>query len=370
MGLIGPLENSRRLRILITRLPSLLLVLLAGIWLIPLSGLVTAQESGPQRLLSVPEDNLPTELPIDAIPKGFSASPIAPKNNPTTPEKVQLGRRLFFDQILSRDGTVACATCHRPDQGFASSNPVAVGIDGRVGKRNAPSILNRGYGTHFLWDGSATSLEDQALTPISNPDEFGTDIETVLKSLRSDSSYRDQFARAFGESDSIEQVISAERLAKAIASFERTLVYGNTRVDRFRASEYGALSREARQGMWIFESSGGCWKCHGGEIFSDEKFHNTGVDFENPNRDVGRFAVTKDEKDNFKFKTPSLRGISLTAPYMHDGGMKTLREVVEFYNKGGAPGDPNLDNDIQRLNLSDKEVGFLVEFLKALSQEQ
>lgn len=355
---------------MINRLPPSLFVLVAGIWLIPLCGPVNAQESATARVPSVPVDNLPKEISIDAVPKGFSASPKAPENNPTTPEKVQLGRRLFFDQILSRDGTVACATCHRPDQGFASSDPVAVGIDGRVGKRNAPSILNRGYGTRFLWDGSAASLEDQALTPITNPDEFGTDVETVLKALRSDNSYREQFATAFGESDSSEEVISADRLAKAIASFERTLVYGNTRVDRFRASEYGALSREARQGMWIFESSGGCWKCHSDEIFSDEDFHNTGVDFENPDRDLGRFEVTNDEKDKFKFKTPSLRGISLTAPYMHNGGMKTLKEVVEFYNKGGAPGDPSLDKEIQPLNLSDNEIGFLVEFLKALSQEQ
>jgi len=226
---------------------------------------------------------------------------VAPRDNPTTPAKVALGRRLFFDGILSRDGTVACATCHRPDEGFASSEPIAVGIQGRVGKRNAPSILNRGYGSQFLWDGSASSLEDQALTPIENPNEFGNDIATVLKALRSDDSYRVQFGKAFGESDSVEEVISADRLAKAIASFERTLVYGNTMVDRFRASEYGALSREARQGMWIFESSGGCWKCHGGEAFSDEQLHNTGVDFENPNRDTGRFEVTGKGEDKFKF---------------------------------------------------------------------
>ena len=344
-------------------------ILWGGIWLVSIGAPTTAQESESAQLQPVPEDTLPDKLPIDTIPKGFSTSPVAPLDNPTTPAKVALGRRLFFDRILSRDGTVACATCHRPEQGFASSEPIAVGIEGRLGKRNAPSILNRGYGSHFLWDGSATSLEDQALTPIENPDEFGTDVETVLKALRSDESYQVEFAGAFGESDSIEEVISADRLAKAIASFERTLVYGNTLVDRFRASEYGALSREARQGMWIFESAGGCWKCHGGEIFSAEKFHNTGVDFDNPNRDRGRFEETGQEEDKFKFKTPSLRGIALTAPYMHDGGMKTLKDVVEFYNKGGAPDDPNLDQEMQPLNLSEKEVGFLVEFLKALSQQ-
>ena len=350
---------------------SLLFFLLFGVLLPVLDRKASAQETaataGP---MSVPEDELPRDLSIDAVPIGFSSFPASPATNPTTVEKVRLGRRLFFDPILSRDGTVACATCHRPDQGFASPEPIAVGINGRVGKRNTPSIFNRGYGHQFLWDGSAGTLEDQALTPISNPNEFGSDIETVLKSLRGDEAYRAEFALAFGEADTAQEVISADRLAKAIASFERTLVYGNTQVDRFRASEYGALSREARQGMWIFESAGRCWKCHGGETFSDELFHNTGVDFNNPNRDEGRYEVTENQEDRFKFKTPSLRGVSLTAPYMHDGSVKTLKEVVEFYNRGGAPDDANLDEDIQPLNLSEKEVGFLVEFLKALSQEQ
>ena len=348
----------------------LLFFLLFGVPFVSLDRVAAAQESDAARPMSVPEDSLPKDLPIDLVPTGFSSFPASPATNPMTVEKVQLGRRLFFDPILSRDGTVACATCHRPEQGFASPEPVAVGINGRVGKRNAPSIFNRGYGSQFLWDGSAGTLEDQALTPISNPNEFGSDIETVLRSLRENEAYRAEFALVFGEAETPQEVISADRLAKAIASFERTLVYGNTQVDRFRASEYGALSREARQGMWIFESAGGCWKCHGGETFSDELFHNTGVDFKNPKRDAGRFEVTEKQGDRFKFKTPSLRGVSLTAPYMHDGSMKTLKEVVEFYNRGGAPDDANLDEDIQPLNLSEKEVGFLVEFLKALSQEQ
>ena len=370
MNIVEPVPNAWRLGILISRVFTSLCVVLVGVLIVLLGQQAIAQESEAQGVPTVPKDTLPKELAIDPIPVGFSVSPSAPENNPTTPEKVQLGRRLFFDKIMSRDKTVACATCHRPEQGFASSEAIAIGIEGRLGKRNTPSIFNRGYGSQFLWDGSAQSLEDQALTPITNPNEFGSDVETVLKALRSNASYREQFTKAFGDSDSVEELISADRLAMAIASFERTLVYGNTMVDRFRAAEYGALSREARQGMWIFESSGGCWKCHGGEIFADEKFHNTGVDFENPNRDPGRFEVTQQEQDRFKFKTPSLRGISLTAPYMHDGSMKTLREVVEFYNKGGSPNDPHLDKDIQPLKLTDKEVGFLVEFLKALSQEQ
>ena len=146
------------------------------------------------------------------------------------------------------------------------------------------------------------------------------------------------------------------------------MTYGNTGVDRFRASEYSALSREARQGMWIFESRGMCWKCHSGENFTDEEFHNTGVSFGEADRDTGRFQITKQEIDRFKFKTPALRGVSLTAPYMHDGSQATLKDVVEFYNRGGAPDDPHLDPDMKPLKLTDEEVGYLVEFLKAMSK--
>jgi cytochrome c peroxidase len=327
--------------------------------------LVSRQSAPP----SLPKDTLPAESDLSAIPAGFTGRPEPPVDNPLTPEKVKLGRRLFFDPILSADGTIACASCHRPEHGFAGPQPIAVGIGGRTGKRNAPSLLNRGFGTRFFWDGRVDSLEKQALLPISNPDELGGDLDSALKRLQADSTYVKDFRQCFGPVATSEwEVINGENLAKAIASFERTLIYGSSRVDRFRGAEYEALSREARQGLWIFESRGGCWKCHRGEAFTDDSFHNTGVGFAKSDRDAGLYYFTGDESDRFKFKTPGLRGIEHTPPYMHDGSVGTLREVVEFYNRGGAQDDPMLDERIRPLDLSADEIEFLVEFLKALSQ--
>ena len=313
----------------------------------------------------LPVDEMPAELKLE-VPSGFEEMPEIPSDNPQTPEKVNLGRKLFFDPILSENGTVSCASCHQPEFGFASPDAKAIGIDGRTGKRNAPSLLNRAYGENFLWDGSAKSLEDQALTPIGNPDELGGSVEAVLKSIQANKDYVAEFKKVFGGEDSVNK----ENLAKAIASFERTLVGGNSLVDQFRASDYRALPQEARTGMWLFESRAGCWKCHSGPNLSDEEFHNTGVGFGEKDRDPGRMEVSKDAKDNFAFKTPTLRGVAETGPFMHDGSVKTLKEVVEFYNKGGSKDDPELDKDIKPLDLSDEEVGFLVEFLKALSGDE
>lgn len=316
----------------------------------------------------VPKDELPPEIEIDLVPIGFEALPASPADNPTTVAKAKLGRRLFFDPILSNDGTVSCASCHQPKHGFASPDPVAVGIGGKKGTRNAPSILNRAFGKHFSWDGRDASLEQQVLGPLTSELELGGDLETILANIRKDSTYIDAFSDVFGAgSDSTENLISTDNIAKAIACFERTINTGNSKVDRFRASEYEALSKSARQGMWIFESRGGCWKCHSGSNLSDEEFHNTGVQFGQTDRDLGRMEATKQEQDKFLFKTPSLRDVEHSAPYMHDGSVKTLREVVEFYNKGGSPEDPLLDEKMKPLNLTDEEVGFLVDFLKALS---
>jgi cytochrome c peroxidase len=318
----------------------------------------------------LPVDNLPTEIDLNLIPDGLEQRPDIPADNPLTEEKVRLGRRLFFDPILSENNTVACASCHQPDHGFASPDERAVGIRGAVGKRNVPSIINRAYGKAFLWDGSAGSLEEQALTPIGNPDEFGGSVEAVLEAIRADDSYVRQFEAAFPNDEGLsetETIVTGQRLAQALASFERTLIRGDSQVDRFRSADYDAMSKTARQGMWIFESRGGCWKCHSGPNLTDEEFHNTGVGFDQPDRDDGRMRVTRDEAHRHQIKTPSLRGVEHTAPYMHNGSIKTLREVVEFYNRGGAPDDPQLDNKLKPLKLSDEEIGYLVDFLKALS---
>lgn len=325
------------------------------------------QQDDEKKLPVIPVDSLPDIDLARETPVGLKSKPLVPDENPLTSEKVALGRKLFFDPMLSEDGTVSCASCHQPDHGFASPDAKAIGLKGRVGRRNSPSLLNKAFSKHLFWDGRAETLEKQSLQPFSNPDEMGSDIEVTLKKLRASENYVTLFGEVFG-GDNPETMITAENLGKAIASFERTLLVGNTQVDRFHASEYNALNKQARQGMWIFESRGGCWKCHNGETFSDQLFHNTGVSFGTEDRDTGRFEHSGRDDDKFKFKTPSLRGIELTAPYMHDGSIKSLREVVEFYNKGGSPKDPLLSKDIQPLNLSDEDMDNLVEFLKALSK--
>lgn len=314
---------------------------------------------------ALPADTLPpTELPTTA-PAGFDRWPAAPADNPLTLEKALLGRRLFFDPILSRDGSVSCASCHLPEHGLASPDPVAIGIGGQRGRRNSPSLYNVAWGQSFFWDGRAKSLEEQALAPIVSPLELGSDLPTALMKLREHAEYPRLFAEAFpGEA----QPLSEANLAKSLASFQRTLVRAGSAVDRFHAAEYEALSPAARQGLWIFESRGFCWQCHSGPNFSDEAFHNTGVGFGRDGRDLGRFEVTGEERHRFQFKTPSLRAVAETAPYMHDGSIRTLEEVVEFYSQGGSPGDTGLDPQLRPLHLSEVEKANLVEYLKALSK--
>lgn len=320
--------------------------------------------------IPLPKDTLPKKLMLDSVPPGLEYLPAAPADNPLTPEKVALGRKLFFDPILSKDGTVSCASCHQPEHHLASPDALSAGFKGRKGTRNAPSLFNVGFGKSMFWDGRVATLEEQALEPIRNEDELGGDVESVIQALRSDPGYVAQFRKAFGirAEDTDAQLVNESNLARAIASFERALVQANSEVDRFRNEEYTALSRRARRGLWIFESKGKCWQCHAGHNLTDEKFHNTGVSYGTDGRDIGRMEVTDDEKDRFAFKTPSLRGVAHTAPYMHDGSMKTLREVVEFYNRGGSQEDDLLDERLKPLNLSDEEMDSVVEFLKSQSR--
>ncbi len=314
----------------------------------------------------VPQDNLPATDLAAPLPKGLTQNPQVPADNLLTEQKVALGRKLFFDPVLSENGTHSCASCHQPDHGFASPDPVAIGIHGRKGTRNAPSLLNKAYAPVLFWDGRVDSLEEQAVHPLSNPNELSGDIEIILKKLRSHEGYVSLFEQAF-DTNGARESITAKSIGQAIASFERTLLLGETQVDRFRDADYKSLNRKARQGLWIFESRGKCWKCHNGDTFSDHEFHNTGVGFERENRDLGRFEHTQKEEDKFKFRTPTLRGVQHSAPYMHDGSIGTLRGVVEFYNQGGAPDDEGLSEKIEPLNLSEADIDNLVEFLKALS---
>ena len=320
---------------------------------------IRAWGADPDRAPPLPKDTLPAELPLDATPSGLAQNRAVPADNQLLPERVRLGRKLFFDPLLSADGTVACASCHDPQHAFASPVPRAVGIHGKVGTRNAPSLLNRAYGRTFFWDGRTATLEAQALEPIVNPLELGSQIRDVVDKLAADPGYRQAFASAY------EGGVTAENLGRALAAFERVLLSGNSRVDRFQAGDASALSDAERRGLWVYEGRGGCWRCHRGPNYSDESFHNTGVAASQPQPDPGRFAATHDEADRGKFKTPSLRGVSRSGPYMHDGSLATLRDVVSFYNRGGGK-DPRLDPAMRPLNLTPAEVDSLVEFLKAL----
>ena len=307
----------------------------------------------------VAKDTLPADLPMDKVPIGLPERDV-PKDNLLSAERVRLGRQLFFDTILSADQSVACASCHSPEHGFAGAGERPRGIRGQQTQRKAPSLLNRAYGSTFFWDGRAKSLEEQALRPIEDPTEMGSKLPEVLKRLEQHADYKVKFEQAFSDG------VTAANLSKALASFERVLLRGDSPVDRFREKgQRSAMTALELHGQWIYESKGGCWKCHSGHNFTDEQFHNTGVSWGKEPLDLGRFSITKQEADRGKFKTPTLRGVVLTAPYMHDGSMKTLDEVVEFYSKGGGK-NSNLDPLLVPLNLSKEEQQALVAFLKAL----
>ncbi len=305
----------------------------------------------------MPADNLPRVLALDAVPLGLAG--LANDDLPVRAQ-VELGRRLFFDGVLSGNGKVSCASCHDPGRGFASADLLAVGIGGERGRRHAPALINRRFGRAFFWDGRAATLEEQALKPIASEKELGSSVAEVLTRLGEDATYREAFATAF------EDGLTAANLARALASFQRAIVSGSSPVDRFIHGEVAALTDAQRQGLWLFESRGGCWKCHSGANYTDEAFHNTGVSWGREPLDLGRYEVTRNDDDRGRFKTPTLRSVALSPPYMHDGSLPTLRSVVEFYNRGGVK-NPHLDRAMQPLDLSAAQVDQLVAFLEALT---
>lgn len=269
-----------------------------------------------------------------------------------------MGRRLFFDSMLSRDRTVACASCHRPAFAFSDSVPFSRGVGGQRAERHTPSILNRAYGSAFFWDARAPTLEQTVLQPIQNPREMDLSMPELVARLEGDASYRAAFAAGFAEG------ASAANVGRALASYVRTLRSGNAPVDRYLFGDTSALQPEARAGMRLFIGRANCVACHAGSTFTDEQFHNTGVSWGSD--DTGRHAVTRREADRGAFKTPSLRNVALTAPYMHDGSLATLEQVVEFYDGGGNP-NPHLDTEIRPLHLAPAEKRQLLAFLHALT---
>lgn len=294
-----------------------------------------------------------------------SATFFVPEGNPLTEEKVKLGKRLFFDKSLSVDNSVSCASCHVPDKAFSDPNRVSIGVKSLKGNRQAPTLINRAFSKAQFWDGRATSLEDQALIPLTNHVEMGNpDLKLVLKRLNGDPIYVAAFKQAFPEDSSI----TAQHLTQAIASFERTILAGNSPFDRFANGDKAAISESAARGYRLFFGKAACAQCHISFNFTDELYHNLGVGSQAKKPDLGRFVVTRTEGHQGAFKTPTVREVASTAPYMSDGSLKTLEEVVEYYDKGCQP-NAWLSPKIKALSLSEQEKKDLVEFMKSLSGE-
>ena len=271
------------------------------------------------------------------IPLGLDLYMPIPEANPLTVEKIDLGRRLFNDRRLSRDGTTACASCHDPARAFSVDRAVASGVFGRVGRRNAPALLNRGYGRLFFWDGRSRSLEDQVLQPIQDPNEMDLTLADAADRTG----------------------VDATTMSQALASYVRSILSGDSPYDRFVAGDREALPADALAGMRIFRGRGNCSACHIGPNFSDEHLHNTGVAW----RD-GRLIDSG--AGHGEFKTPTLREVARTSPYMHDGSLTSLEQVVDYYDRGGNT-NPRLDPELRALGLSNEDKRNLVAFLRALS---
>ncbi|MBK9054096.1 MAG: right-handed parallel beta-helix repeat-containing protein [Chloroflexi bacterium] len=297
----------------------------------------------------------------------------APADNPTTPEKAELGRLLFFDPVLSANNDLACATCHHPDYGFSDglaqamgANGTGVGLDrtgGVVLTRNTPTLWNVGYNKALFWDGRGNSLEDQSTTPITHVDEMAADPTELVAEINSIPEYVALFEQAFGGSDAVTMV----NVQFALAAFQRTLVTNNSPFDQYAAGQIDALTGQQRRGLDLFRSGATrCFECHAAPTFATETFRVVGV----PSEDQGRAAIVADAAAG-SFKVPTLRNIALTAPYMHNGALATLEEVIEFYADGGgrAHGITGIDDFVQGFDFTDQEKADMVAFLYALTDE-
>ena len=300
-------------------------------------------------------------------PTGFP-QPFLPTDNPMTIEGIQLGRRLFYDPILSSDFTISCASCHHPALAFSDSNRYSKGVNQQIGIRNAQALINMAFIPHYFWDGRATSLEKQISKTVTNPSEMHLPWKVAVQRLNQDKEYKKKFQQAFGLLN-----VDSTQIIKALAQFVRTLVSNNSKFDKYLRGEVNLTVSELN-GFSIFNTEkGDCFHCHpaqGGRLFTDRDFHNNALDAE-PN-DRGRELITGKIEDRGKFLTPTLRNISLTGPYMHDGRFKTLEEVVEHYNSGGVPSqyaDPLMKYQGVGLGLTAQEKTDLINFLKTLTDE-
>ncbi len=283
-----------------------------------------------------------------------------PTDNPTVPARVTLGRRLFRERLLSRDRSLACVDCHRPERAFTDGRAKAVGIHGRRGSRSVPTIVNRAWGTSFFWDGRIDTLEAQVLEPIVARLEMDLTVDEAVERLRGASPYSAAFRETF------DRDVNRHDLARALAAYVRTIQSGASPYDRYVWGEPAALSPDAQAGLRLFRGRANCTACHAGPNLTDEDFHNTGVFWGQQPYDAGRFLVTGVSEDIGKFKTPTLREIARTAPYMHDGSIATLEDVLEFYDRGGNA-NPYRDTELRRVSLTAEEKGALLAFLQSLS---
>ncbi len=303
---------------------------------------------------------LGAESPLQP-PLGLDAFMPVPADNSLTQEKVALGRRLFLDPILSVDRSISCSSCHDAEMSFTDDRPTAVGVFGRVGPRRVPKLLNRGYGRSFFWDGRIPTLEEQVLQPVINSLEMDLTLAEAIERLSADPGYASEFRQVFGRQP------DQANLAYALASYVRTIVSGDSRYDRYVAGDAGALDEAERLGLSVFRNKGNCVTCHLGPNLTDERFHNTGVAFKGGRfDDDGRFIATGRETDRGAFKTPTLRNVAETAPYMHDGSLQTLRDVIDDYDEGGTQ-NPHLDREMRKLGLTEAEKAALEAFLKTLT---
>jgi cytochrome c peroxidase len=303
-------------------------------------------------------------------PLGLRPVPI-PADNPPTRETIALGRRLYYDPMLSSDGTISCASCHAPQFAFADARSFSLGVGGKTGNRHAPTVINSAYNAYQFWDGRSPSLEDQAKGPIANPVEMAHSLDGVVKGLQNDPKYRELFKQAWGTDR-----ISIDMVAKSIASFERTVIAGNSPFDRYYfGHDKKAMSAAAQRGFRLFTDpeKGNCAVCHTigktDAMFTDHKFHNLGIgaDTRGNLNDLGRYSVTKEDGDMGCFKTPTLRNLANRGPYMHDGSFPTVKDTLAHYIGGGNMND-HLDKQIKALDfLTFDERDDLLQFLDALN---
>jgi cytochrome c peroxidase len=337
---------------------------------------------------SLQQVGAPAELTREAIPP----------DNPQSSEKISLGQKLFFERRLSVDGTVSCSTCHDPQLAFTDRKPLSVGVKGRLGQRNAPTILNALYNKTQFWDGRVNTLEEQAANPIVNAFEMGhPTLDAALAQIASVEEYEQAFRRVFGRPP------NGPDLLRAIASYERTQLSFDSPFDRFIAGDNNAIDASAKRGWELFNTQARCNKCHAltdtqrdVTVFTDNDFHNIGIGIIRHNvvalarqaeqliksgdtaaidraaiqtdmSALGRFLITKKDKDTASFKTPDIRNVLVTGPYFHDGSQATLWDVIDHYNKGDGLQNPYLDEDMQPLALTETDIDDLVAFLASLT---